>query len=257
MKTYGLDVAITAGLESAIGDVVVVCLPPFDPTDKIVEFINVARAGYIGLGQRPPGHYEGMWHSFAKKVFYVVVNRFLNFGLPSDTTYFVSLPRQAVTHIQRAKDRFRFLKVVTAQTGLPIQLLNYVPAEKDGRVYRTFWESILLSIDVVTSQSLTLLRFASLLSLFVSLGSLSYLIYAFNIFLFKSEVQKGWSSLSIFISACFFLLGLVFAILTEYLAKLFSESSNRPIYTIGNETVSDRVVANSHRANVLDTSKVD
>jgi glycosyltransferase involved in cell wall biosynthesis len=257
IKGYGLDISITAGLDSAIGDVIVVCLPPFDPVEIMPEFIRLARAGRIGVGQRPSGQYEGAIRKFSKKCFYYIANRFLDFNLPSDTTYFVSFPRQAVTYIQSARDKFRFLKVVTAQTGLPIDLIKYTPIEQDGRIYRSFLNSLLLSVDVITSQSVTLLRFSSALSLLLSAASLMYLLYAINIFIFKDNVQQGWSSLSIFISGSFFLLGFVVAVITEYLSKIIGSTSNEPLYSAANEIYSVRTVNNFDTPNVLETSNLE
>lgn len=255
IKKAGVDICITAGMESAIGDVVIVCLPPFDPPEKIDDFVNLARQGYIAVGQRPTGLHELLFVRFCKFLFYQIASRILSLKLPSNTTYFAGLPRMAVSQMQRTKDKFRFLKVITAQTGLPLKMVSYVPIEKDGRVYRSFGESVRLSIEVITSQSLAPLRFASLISLLLSFVSLSYIIYVFGVRLFNDSVVSGWSSFSVFLAFGFAIVGFVIAVLCEYLAKLIDELRPRPIYSIADEVVSNSAVANPTIVNVLATSE--
>lgn len=255
IQKANVDICVTAGMDSAIGDVVVVCLPPFDPPEKIDDFVSLARQGFITVGQRPPGLHEFPPVRLCKLIFYQIANRVLGLRLPANTTYFAGLPRMAVSHIQRTKDKFRFLKVITAQTGLPIRLISYVPIEKDGRVYRSFWQSVALSISVITSQSLAPLRFASITSIILSLVSVSYIFYVFAVRIFKDLVLTGWSSSSVFLAFGFAIIGFVVAVLCEYIAKMIDELRPRPIFSVADEVVSNSAVANTKVANVLGSSE--
>lgn len=244
----GIEMLITVGLEAAIGDYCVTLVPGVDPVDLIPKFIEQSKIGnVIVLGERlNPNAHQGVWFVLGAKLFYFILNKYFDFKIEKNTTYFIALSRSAALQINQTKDRFRFLRAIASYIGLdhikiPYEFENKV--EIDSVYYRHFFPSLRLAIDVIVSNSTKPLRFMSLLSAFSCLGisfySLTHLI----------KTHDVTTSVILFSLA---LLLLFSSIVCEYIGRLFIETSKRPMFYIVEDVVSKITVYNASKLNVLE-----
>lgn len=256
-REFGIDVALTAGLDTAIGNIVVSFLHDCDPPDEIPKLAQrCISSGKVIIGQRIHLSEDPTFIRFARSCFYFFCQKILNLEFPRNTTYFVAMNRSAVTHINRTKDKFRFLKAITNHIGLPIELYPYrfrTPATGKPRQFRSFLQSLHLSVDVVVSQSLRPLRLITLTCLMIGLTQIFYLVYILIVYLNKSQVAEGWTTLSAQVALSNFLVLFALATISEYIGRLLEESRDRPLYYITKEH-SSTSIHDSQQRNVLNSS---
>ena len=92
------------------------------------------------------------------------------------------------------------------------------------------------------------------LGLVGSLLSFAYSFYVIGVYLFKSDVMPGWTTLSLLISGLFAIMFLILALMGEYLGRLLEESTDRPLYHLRDEQSSYLMLADPNRRNVLENS---
>lgn len=256
-RKFGLDIALTAGLESAIGDYVVTLSPEMDPPALIPELVETARRERVavyGVARDRPG--RGFFRRAGARAFYWACKRLFDVPIEPHSTHFRVLSRQAVNAIVEIKDNDRYLRALTPYIGYQTKLVEYRPVYRRGAP-RTegFFEAIELGISVIVSNSTRPLRFVSWLALFASVMNVAYIGYVFLVHLVKRNVAEGWTTLSLQNAGMFFLLFAILAVVTEYVGRILNESRERPLYYVAEEANSSVLVANQDRRNVVTESR--
>jgi dolichol-phosphate mannosyltransferase len=257
-RRFGQEVAIAAGLDSVIGDYVVVMLPDSDPPERIPQMVEHARrCGGIVLGVLTRRGRQGPLVRLGTRLFYWYVNRVLQLGFPQGTRHFRVMSREAVNGVIQIKDRMRFLRSFTAYVGYKNEEFPYEPISRRGvaRRERGVLESLELAINLVVANSTHPLRVVTVLGLVVSGLNALYVSYVLILTLFRYEhLTRGWATLSIQNSVMFFVLFLVIAVLAEYVGRILAETWNRPIYYVREERNSSAALLHADRRNVVTAS---
>ena len=258
-RQFGAEAAISAGLDSVIGDFVVVMEPERDPAALIPEFVKRARAGsgvVYGVCHDRSG--QGLLVRTGTALFYRLAPALLGLELTPDATLFRVLSRQAVNAITGIKDRYRFFRLLSASVGFRSEALAYEPQlRRANRRHKSFGEAFDLALGLAFTNSMRPLRLAGGLALLAALGNVLYLAYSVAIYLFKPDVAAGWTSQSIHAAAMFAVLFLILAICTEYLGHILQESRERPLYILLDEKQSTVMIADEARRNVVSDSAPD
>lgn len=256
-RSMDVELALTAGLDSSIGDIIVTTVASWDPVNLIPLIVDRCKEkNMVILGSVPPTEkMEGILTEIFKKLFYRFCHSVLKLNLPRNTTYFIGFHRKALTHIARTHDRLRSVKALTNYIGLSWEFFNYRFLEtRPKRKFRTFWEALNSSIDVIVTQSTRPLRFVSGGAFGLALSNLLYIAYVVIVFCFKVDVAKGWSTTSLQLSSGFAIIGLSLSVATEYLARLLQETMDRPLYYINEEINSKESIVGSEIKNVVKIS---
>jgi hypothetical protein len=112
-----------------------------------------------------------------------------------------------------------------------------------------------IGISVIVFNSSMPLRFVSVLGLSGSLLSFAYSLFVIVNYLTRRDLMQGWTTLSLQVSGLFFLVFIILMLLSEYVARVLEESSDRPLYYVREEVASTLVLADPVRRNVLDRSR--
>lgn len=252
-RQFGRENAISAGLETVIGDYAVVMLPASDPPDLIPEMIDRCRQGTaIVFGVREERGPEPFWLRWGAELFYRVCNRVLGMNLLRNSTHFRVLDRQALNALLEVGDSRRYLRTLSAYVGYPSQAVRYrTIRRRTPPRSRGFLESVDLAIDIVVSNTLRPLRFVSWLGLAVSGFSALYMGYVVAVYVLKDQVAEGWATQSLQVSVTFFCLSLVLVALAEYLGRLLDEVKDRPLYYVMEEATGSPAGGVEERPNVV------
>ena len=252
-RRFSLEVAIAAGLDSAIGDYVVVMLPNSDPPRLIPDMIRDSRSRHgIVFGVRADRSDQPPLTRAAIGLFYWCAKRFLKLAIPENATYFLVMNRQAVNAITRIKDKHRHLRVLSAYVGYDSKSFVYQPINRHGgSSRRSFFEVVNVAIDIIVANSIHPLRLVSWLGLFAGTVNAAYVCYILGIYLFKPDVAPGWTTLSLQTAGMFFLVFLVLTILSEYVGHILDELRDRPLYYILEEKNSSVLIPDQERRNVV------
>jgi polyisoprenyl-phosphate glycosyltransferase len=254
-RPFPFDVAVTAGLESSIGDYVVIMDPSSDPPACIPEMVRLAAEG-IGLvvGVAQAFRNKGLTRSVLAKVFHWYVRRFLGTDLIPQSTNFRVLSRQAVNAVTGIKGRYRQLRFLTSTIGYGKYAFPYEPVGPPPRV--SFWSQVSEGADMLIANSTHPLRAVSLLGLLASAANLLYLGYVVVIYLIKRDVAPGWTTLSLQTGGMFFLLFLLLATLSEYVGRILAETRSQPLYNVLDELNSSVLLKDADaRRNVVEESR--
>ncbi len=258
-RHFGTEIAVTAGLEHAIGDVVLT-MTPFDPPDRMADFVAaVQKSGGIvnGVIERDPRRRNPL-RQWGSAVYHSCARRFLGIDMVQDATTFRALSRSALNAVVRIREKHRFLQVFAPYIGLSIGYLPYRPLDVPGHSQLLpLLDALNQAIDVVVTSSLRPLRAVTWLALLGSGLNVLYVGYVALIALFKPHVAEGWITQSLQNSGMFLMLFLILAVSSEYLGRLLTESRERPLYFVRNESTSSVLVPIAHRRNVTTDSLPD
>lgn len=255
-RRFGSEIAISAGMDSAIGDFTVILSPETDPCERIPELITQARQfGGILVGVIPGKKHRSLPGQWAAGIFHYYIERFLGIHFQKDSTDFRILSRQAVNAITQIKDRRRYLRLYTATIGYDVEYFEYQPVHRTERETRLgFMEELNQAIDMVIASSPHPLRFVSRLGMLASILNGFYVGYVTLIYLFKNNVAAGWTTTSLETSVMFFFLFLILAVLCEYVGRLLEEVQHHPLYFIAQEKNSSVLLEHQIQKNIVNVS---
>ena len=232
-RNYGKEVALTAGLDAARGDAVVVIDADLqDPPELIGEMIEGWAAGYdVVYATRRERAGESWLKKATARGFYRVAATLSAVPIPRDTGDFRLMSRAAVDAVCQLRERHRFMKGLFAWAGFPATRVLY---DRDPRAAgQTKWnyaKLVGLAIEGLTASTTAPLRLATYLGFAVAgLSVLAGGVYAAKAILFGEPVA-GFPTL---ITAMLFLGGaqmLVLGVIGEYLGRVFNETKGRPLY---------------------------
>jgi glycosyltransferase involved in cell wall biosynthesis len=255
-RRFGTEAAISAGLDSVIGDFVLVMQPSTDPPELIPAMVEKARLGKgVVFGVRTDRSAEPGWASFGSRLFWWFGRGFLDVEVPEGATYFQCLSRSSVNALSRIKDRYRSLRLLSAGIAAA-DTIDYEPLRR-RRTFRSrgLGKSIDLAVGIIVSQSTRPLRFVSGLGLLAGLLDLLYAGYVVAVYLTKTDVAPGWTTTSLQLSGMFFLLFVILAVLSEYVGRVLEESRGRPLYHAVEERNSNVMVRDVERRNIVRDSR--
>jgi hypothetical protein len=230
-------------------------LPNSDPPALIPEFVDRARRGtgvVFGVRRSRPG--ESLMTRLGAGVWYWYSRRFLELNLPRNSSQFRTLSRQAVNAVVRIRDKYRYLRVLSADVGFVATGISYDPITRNPRKpQRGFWERIGVSVDIVVANSRHPLRLVTALGVIASVLNLLYVGYVVAIYLFRGHVAEGWTTLSLQNAAMFFFVFLILTVMSEYIGHILIESRERPLYYVAGERNSSGI-ADRNRRNIVTES---
>ncbi len=253
-RRFGPDVALTAGLENAIGDIVITLTPESDPPELIPRMVELARgenAEVYGVARK---RRRGALRELGARAFYLAC-RLFDVPLQPHSTQLRALSRQAVNAIVAIKDHYRYLRALTPYIGYQVRTLEYDPISRSGRRGEGLLEAANTAIAVVVGNSTRPLRMVSWLALAAAMLNVVYIGYVFLVKLIKTRVAEGWMTLSLQNAGMFFLLFVICAVVSEYLGRILDETRERPLYYVAEEASSSILVPHADRRNVVNDSR--
>jgi len=255
-RAFGPEIAIAAGLDSAIGDFVAVLLPATDPPEIVPEMVDRCRAGAgIVFGVREDRAGEPWLQRAGAAGFYWLANRLLRLRMPENSTHLRVMSRQAVNAVTRIRDRFRYLRTLTDYVGYEAQSVRYRLQHRRARPRRkSLVSAIVLAVRILVSTSVQPLVLASWLAFLGALGTVAYLGYVVAIYLLKDRVAEGWTTESLVMTTMFGLLALLLGVIAAYLARLLDETQDRPLYFVMEEQGGTLPLIEAERKNVVTES---
>ena len=233
-RNFGHQVAISAGLDFAEGNAVIVMDADLqDPPEVLPEFIAGWRAGNDVVYAIREHRQESWPKRAAYTTFYRMLRKVANVDIPLDSGDSCIMDRRVVDLLRSMPERNRFVRGIRSWVGLRQVGLPYERhARHAGRPKYTFGHLMLLALDGFISFSHMPLRVASLLGLGIS--ALSFLLAAFY---FVKRLTTGLTppGFATLVVAIFFLAGIqliTIGVVGEYIGRIFDEVKQRPLYVV-------------------------
>ncbi|MEO7809823.1 MAG: glycosyltransferase family 2 protein [Ramlibacter sp.] len=234
-RNFGKEAALTAGLEAATGDVVVMMDADLQhPPALILNMIEQWRLGAdIVYAVRANRDDEGLLKRMGARVFYALLNRSARFDVPADAGDFRLLDRAAVNALLALPERNRFMKGLYAWVGFDAVPLPYVPKPRaHGHTHFSLARLIHMTIDGLTSFTTWPLRLVSAAGIAMALAGFLYGAYLSLTYLLYGNPVSGWTTIVV---TLMFFLGvqmISLGIMGEYVARIFEEVKGRPLYVV-------------------------
>ena len=235
-RNFGHQVAITAGMDYAAGQCMVIIDGDLqDPPELIPDMIAKWRDGFdIVYGKRVSRDGDSLFKRFTAKVFYRLLRAVTDVDIPVDTGDFRLIDRKVADTLKQVPERNRYVRGLMAWVGFRQTALEFERAERfAGTTKYPLRKMLKLAADGILSFSFKPLKIATVLGTLISAGSFLYLILVLLQRLFKPEsVTSGWSSL---IAVTLLLNGitlLILGIMGAYIGRIYDEVKNRPLYIV-------------------------
>ena len=234
-RNFGHQAAITAGLDFASGDAVVVIDADLqDPPELLPEMVTLLEQGYdVVSAQRISRSGDGPFKRATAKMFYWLIQKMVDERIPAEVGDFRMFSRRAIAAIRQLREQHRFMRGMVAWLGLREVILPYHRAARiAGKTKYPAWKMLRLAWTAISSFTALPLRLSVFFGFFVALCGAGYAVYSvFAAFVLKITVP-GWTSLVclniVFSGATLVAIGLV----GEYVARIYEEAKGRPLYVI-------------------------
>jgi len=234
-RNFGHQIAVTAGLEYADGDAVVLIDADLqDPPEVIPQMVAKWREGYeVVYGVRSSREGESAFKLWTARTFYRLINALSEVPLPLDSGDFRLIDRKVVLALRRMRERYRLLRAMTSWVGFRQAALPYERHKRfAGYSKYPLRKMIALALDGILSFSVVPLRIVTLVGLSMSLLSAAGIAYALIGRLFGDNWVPGWTLL--FISSLFFggIQFIFLGIIGEYVGRIYGEVKQRPLFLV-------------------------
>ncbi len=233
-RNFGHQAALTAGLDHAGGDAVVIMDGDLqDAPEEIPRFVKKHREGYDVVYARRERRKEPWWLRVSYFLFYRILSAMSRVALPLDAGDFSLLSRRVVRELRRMPERHRYLRGLRTwagfeQVGIPVERAARGSGESKYGITGLF----ALAFDGIFSFSVMPLRAAVLVGGVAVFLTLAYALYAVYARLVLEQSPQGFTALIVvitFVSGVhLFFLGVI----GEYVGRIYEEAKARPLYVV-------------------------
>jgi dolichol-phosphate mannosyltransferase len=237
-RNFGLQAALTAGLDHARGQAIVVMDTDLqDPPEVLPQLIAKWREGYqLVYAQRAERAGETWFKKVTASAFYRLIARITSIQIPIDTGEFRLMDRKVVDAIVTMREYNRFMRGMSVWVGYKQAGITYErDARKAGETKFSLGKMVRLALDGITSFSYLPLQLATYFGFFVALLSLVFLI---AVLLLRSFFPDFFYGQATTLAMVLFLgsVQLIFlGIIGEYLGRIYDEVKKRPLYIVAEE----------------------
>lgn len=239
-RNFGHQLALSAGLESARGDVVISMDADLqDPPEMIPRLLEAYREGYeVVYATRAERGRESWVKRVTAKAFYWLIGKISGVAVPRNTGDFRLLSRRALAELAKLRETHRFLRGLVPWIGFPQTQIVYDRGDRAaGSTHYPLTKMLLLAFDGIASMSTAPLRLAYVLSLLLFSIFIGYILYVlYGHFVLHHPLVPGWTSIMSAISIFGTIQMLLFGVLGEYVGRIYEQVKQRPLYIV-KETV--------------------
>lgn len=238
-RNFGKEAAMYAGLKKAAGDYVVIMdVDLQDPPSLIPEMLSAVRSGEFDSAatRRTNRKGEPPVRSMFARLFYKLMRYFSDIDIVDGARDFRMMSRTMVDAVLSVSERGRFSKGIFAWVGFRTKYFEYKNVERSaGKTKWNFRKLFLYSLDGIVAFSTNPLVLASITGILFLFLSFLFIIFIIVRKVLFGDPTAGWPSL---VCIILFVSGIQLfctGILGQYLAKVYLETKQRPLYIAKDE----------------------
>lgn len=234
-RNFGHQVAITAGMDYAQGQAIVVIDADLqDPPEVIVEMIGKWKQGYdVVYGKRLERKGETAFKKWSAHLFYRLLKSMTSVDIPVDAGDFRLIDRKVCDVMKSMTERNRYVRGLVSWTGFKQTFVEYTREERWAGVTKyPLRKMIRFAIDAIASFSYKPLKAAAYLGFTLSAASFIYILIVVYQKLFTDTTITGWAStvaINLFFNG---IMLIILGIMGEYIGRIYDETKGRPLYII-------------------------
>ncbi|MFF7170013.1 MULTISPECIES: glycosyltransferase family 2 protein [Streptomyces] len=234
-RNFGHQIAITAGLDVARGDAVIVMDTDLqDPPRVSLELVDAWREGAEIVHARRRSRQDTAFKRATAHAYYRVLRSSTDVDIPLDTGDFRLLDRRVADELRKYRERSRFVRGIVASMGYRQTEVAFDRDERfAGETKYPLRKMARLAIDGMTSFSTAPLKMITRLGFVVLALSLLGILYALAMKFFRPDITvSGWTMM---MCVVLFLGGtqmLSLGVIGAYVGRIYSEAQGRPLYLV-------------------------
>lgn len=234
-RNFGHQIAISAGLDYARGDAVVVMDADLqDPPEVVPELVARWQEGYeIVYAVRERREHESWLKRVTAAWFYRVLTRLASVSMPVDVGDFRLVDRKALDAFRSMPERRRYVRGMFAWVGFNQTGVSYSRQGRfAGEPKYSFRKSLRLGVDGIVSFSNAPLRLALLWGFIFS--GLSFLggVAAVVAKLAGAFTVPGWTSVVVAVTFIGGVQLTLMGMMGLYIGRIYDEVKARPLYVV-------------------------
>lgn len=234
-RNFGHQIAITAGMDYARGEAVVVIDADLqDPPELILEMIEKWKQGFdVVYAKRTKRKGETYFKKQTAAMFYRFLRAMTDIDIPLDTGDFRLLDRKVCNQMNSIQEKNRFVRGLVSWVGFKQTAVEYERDERlAGESKYPLKKMLKLSMDGITSFSYKPLKLASYAGVTLSGIGFIYLLVVMYLKLFTDSTITGWSSLIVIQLFFSGIILIILGMIGEYIGRIYDETKNRPLYIV-------------------------
>ena len=234
-RNFGHQIAITAGMDVAQGEAIVVMDADLqDPPEVVLEMVERWKMGYqVVYGRRLSRAGEGLFKRATASLFYKFLGSLAKVDIPQHAGDFRLIDRKVLEAFKAMPEQDRYVRGMFAWLGFRQTAVDFHRSGRAaGTTHYPLFKMIRLALSGVIGFSDAPLRLAIWLGIAVSGLAFAYGLYVIGLWLGAAELVTGWSSTIVIVS---FLCGmnmLMTGIIGLYIGRIYNEVKRRPLYVV-------------------------
>lgn len=246
-RNFGKEAALTAGIETASGDAVVLMDADLQhPPELLKKMVARWEAGVdMVYAVRESREDEHWGKRLGTKLFYSLLRSESGVQVPPHAGDFRLMDRTVVDALMQLPERDRFMKGLYAWVGFRSEPLPFMPESRlSGKSHFSPWRLWRLAMAGLMSFTTWPLRAVSVMGIVISICSFLYGAFIVVEYLLYDNPVDGWPTI---VTILLFFSGinlLSLGVVGEYIARVFKEVKHRPVYlirqSIGSATGTER-----------------
>lgn len=234
-RNYGHQIAVTAGIDEAKGDAVIIMDSDMqDPPKVSLELIKKWEEGYgVAYAQRRTRK-DTFFKKLTAKWFYIILQKLADIEIPRNTGDFRLMDRKVVDELKKFKEHNRFLRGMVSYVGFKQIAVQFDRDERHSGVTGYPLKKMLkFASDGILSFSSAPLKLIRNLGFLIAGLSFLGIIYAIVLRLFFPQITvAGWTFIVISILFVGGIQLIMLGVLGSYIGRIYTEVQNRPLYGV-------------------------
>jgi glycosyltransferase involved in cell wall biosynthesis len=233
-RNFGQHYAITAGLDAAVGEKIVVMDCDFqDAPAEIPNLYSKSTEGYEIVLARRINRKDGFLKKLSSKLFWNTLGYLTGTNIDHTVANFGIYSKAVIQNVCSLRESIRFFPSMVLWVGFRKTSLDVQHQERhSGKSGYNFSRLFKLALDVMLAYSDKPIRIVIKIGFIISLFSLLVGVYYFFLNITNQIVVPGYTSIIISIWFLGGLIILILGIIGLYIGKIFEGVKNRPIYIV-------------------------
>ncbi len=234
-RNFGHQISITAGLDHASGDAVVVMDADLQhPPELIPRLIEKYKEGYdVVYTIREDPENIGWSKKTTARWFYRLINAISDVEIPRNAADYRLMSKRAVEQFRRLPESSRFIRGMVpwlgfSQVGIPMKSEERLAGYSKYSIARMSE----FAFEGISSFSNVPLRVSFYVGLIISFFCFLYITYAFYAKFISGAAIQGWTSLIVLVLFFGGMQMVFLGIIGSYIGQIYKEVRRRPLYIV-------------------------
>ena len=232
-RNFGHQLAITAGLDNAKGDAVIILDSDLqDPPGLIPQLLQKWEDGFEIVNAKRRTRNDGFFKDFSAKLFYKFLNSILSSKIPENVGDYRLLDKKCVTILQNIKEKDRYLRGLSTWIGFKQgEVLFDRDKRHSGVTHYPLSKMFGLGLNAIFSFSHLPMKLATFFCIFF-LGISGVTVIYVLLSIIQGHTVAGWASTVLIFALFSGIQMFVLAIISEYVGRIYFQVQNRPLYIV-------------------------